>query len=441
MAPKQKVKMDLGSFLADESFGGSSWADEEVDLNSIGLSLNKPSTTTTTNTNTPAAFETTDSTTSYDNYPKKERVEYPVPDKPPYKAVVANLPYDLDEEIIIRHFESRMQAQDIISEVKIITERDTGRQKGFAFITFKGKNILEESLNLNLTDLNGRKIFVNVAAPPKAEDGDWRSSRNGPLGGRREREPQQELDWGTARSTQASLPQRERSNRRNDSFQGGLQRRESKDNFDWGTARSSQAQLPPRERSNRIPSSERTPRKQEPELDWGTARSAKAQLPPRENRSDRPEGVERAHSKRSFSNKKEEELDWGSARSAQTQLPAKNNRVNSQSNFKKDAPSNNFDWKRGQSLNNNKQSPQSQKQSQQSKKDNKKDADYQGPQKSSYSVLMGLDGDDEDEEEEQQEQEQVKSNHQQEEVKNLEEKTGKLSVSNEDNEGWEVVGK
>ena len=31
--------MDLGSFLADDTFGGGSWADEEVDLNTIGVSL------------------------------------------------------------------------------------------------------------------------------------------------------------------------------------------------------------------------------------------------------------------------------------------------------------------------------------------------------------------------------------------------------------------
>lgn len=35
--------MDLGSFLADDTFGGGSWADEEVDLNTIGVSLETPS--------------------------------------------------------------------------------------------------------------------------------------------------------------------------------------------------------------------------------------------------------------------------------------------------------------------------------------------------------------------------------------------------------------
>lgn len=70
------------------------------------------------------------------------------------------------------------------------------------------RELLEESLNLTLSEFQGRKIFVNVAAPPRADEGDWRSGRSGPLGGRGE--PEVELDWGSARRTQAELPRRER---------------------------------------------------------------------------------------------------------------------------------------------------------------------------------------------------------------------------------------
>ncbi|KAF5208598.1 hypothetical protein E0198_005102 [Clavispora lusitaniae] len=236
MPPKKNVKkMDLGAFLADDSIGGS-WADEEVDMSSIGVA-------------TASAVPTGSySREESEDYPRRERTEYPVPDAPPYKARVANLPYDASEDALARFFEDRLQARDIVEDVKLPMDMMSGRPKGFAFVTFTEREVLEEALRLTMSDFSGRKIYVNVAAPQKADvfDMDWRANRTGPIGGGRREEP--DLDWGAARS---SGP-RERKPRREEP------------DLDWGSARGSGV-LPPRERR---------PRRDEPDLDWSSARGS-----------------------------------------------------------------------------------------------------------------------------------------------------------------------
>ncbi|KAI5964487.1 TIF3 [Candida theae] len=460
MAPKKNVKMDLGSFLADDSYGGTSWADEEVDLNSIGLSLDKS--TTEAPIGGKSSFSGIGGGESRFQEPRKERKEYPIPDKPPYVARVSNLPWEVSEEVIVRHFEDRMQAQDIITEVKLPVDRENGRLKGYAFVTFTERGLLEESLNLTLSDFQGRKIFVNVAAPPRADEGDWRSGRSGPLGGGRE--PEVDLDWGAARKSQAELPVRERSNRgprehrprdepdfdwgaaRSDS--SGLPQRERSNrgprehkprdepDLDWGAARSESSGLPPRERSNRGPREHKS--RDEPELDWGSVRSSHADLPPRQ-RSSRTSSHGEGHERGSFKPRKQEpELDWGSARTLTTTLPPREKSNRSVSNRKNSE--NDFDWKRGQPLQQRTKPAHGQKH-----RDEKKEEDKpQGPQKSQYSVLSVDDGDDEeDKDDKEAEQEDSKQESESVSVNKLESATANLSVSDKDssNDDWEVVGK
>ena len=407
--PKKNVKMDLGSFLADDTFGGGSWADEEVDLNTIGVSLETPSFAGSTaapignvgggnNTASAGSGFGSGSGSGFGNDEfKRERKEFPIPDQPPYRARVSNLPWEVEESNVIRHFEDRMQAKDIISDIVLPKDRDTGRLRGFAFVTFNDRALLEESLNLSMTEFQGRKIYVNVAAPPKGEDGDWRAGRSGSnRRGGEDREPAPELDWGAARNSQAELPPRQRSNRlgsgsgpSGESSSSSRPSRRQEAELDWGSARNSRDGLPPqRERSNR------TPRKQEPEFDWGAARNTKTSLPPRERL----------------------------------------NRTGSNSGKKSTEPD--FDWKRGQSLPSRNVSRSSG-----NRKDVKKDEQQnqpQKPQKSHFSVL-NVEGEDEDEEED--EKKEVKESKQQ--IDNLQQATSKLTVSEgqEDGEGWEVVRK
>lgn len=398
--------MDLGSFLADDSLGGS-WADEEVDMSSIGVPINS------TGGNRREDFSYQLST--FGGEPRRERKEFPIPDQPPYRVRVGNLPWDITEAILARFFENRMQLLDIIEEIKLPVDTTTGKLKGFGFVTFKERNHLEEALNLNLADISGRKVFVNVAAPQKQDvfDVDWRAARVGPLESKRREESN--LDWGAARGASSGLPPRERSNRRP---------RTEEPDLDWGTARSSAGALPPRERSNR------KPRREEPDLDWSSARHTSGALPPRERSNRRVK-------------KDDPELDWGSARTSTTTLPSRE-----KSNRRPRKDEKDFDWKRGHAV-----EPRAKTSKSNSKSDNTKNESIK-LQKSSYDVLAVSDSEEEKEEKEVKEdkadngnkKEQVNeiqknnaSEPSESDINKLQQDTSELSIG-KDVEGWEVVG-
>lgn len=72
---------------------------------------------------------------------------------------VGNLPYSADEYKVSELFE---QFGEVYS-VKLIKDRETGRNKGFGFVEMEqtgGNRAVEE---LNEHELDGRNIVVNVA--------------------------------------------------------------------------------------------------------------------------------------------------------------------------------------------------------------------------------------------------------------------------------------
>nr|WP_304985154.1 RNA-binding protein [Coxiella-like endosymbiont] len=50
-----------------------------------------------------------------------------------------------------------------IEETRLITDRETGQSKGFAFITYANQNGAQAALVANGVELQGRKIRVNIA--------------------------------------------------------------------------------------------------------------------------------------------------------------------------------------------------------------------------------------------------------------------------------------
>lgn len=50
-----------------------------------------------------------------------------------------------------------------IEEAKVITDRDTGRSRGFGFVTFTNEEDAEKALSLDGSELDGRTLKVNVA--------------------------------------------------------------------------------------------------------------------------------------------------------------------------------------------------------------------------------------------------------------------------------------
>ncbi len=72
-----------------------------------------------------------------------------------------------------------------VTEAKVITDRDTGRSRGFGFVTFENDSDAEAAQSkMDGADLDGRTIRVNEAQE-KSRDGGGRGGFGG--GGRRER--------------------------------------------------------------------------------------------------------------------------------------------------------------------------------------------------------------------------------------------------------------
>lgn len=90
------------------------------------------------------------------------------------KLYVGNLPFSVNEEQLRGVF---AQYGDI-SELSLIMDRDTGRPKGFGFITFATQQAAEKALEQNGKDLGGRPLRVNIATDkPRGEGGNRGGSR------------------------------------------------------------------------------------------------------------------------------------------------------------------------------------------------------------------------------------------------------------------------
>lgn len=73
---------------------------------------------------------------------------------------IGNLPFDVTEEAVRDLF----SPFGMVEAVKLITDRDTGRPRGFGFIEMSNGG-QEAIAALNETDLGGRRITVNPARP------------------------------------------------------------------------------------------------------------------------------------------------------------------------------------------------------------------------------------------------------------------------------------
>ncbi len=96
------------------------------------------------------------------------------------KLYVGNLPYSATEAELRELFE---RAGTVVS-VKIMTDRDTGRSRGFAFVEMGSQAEAEEAISLlNDSDMGGRSLKVNIARP-REERGPRPDRRGGGGGGR-----------------------------------------------------------------------------------------------------------------------------------------------------------------------------------------------------------------------------------------------------------------
>lgn len=76
------------------------------------------------------------------------------------KLFVGSLPWSVNDKTLQETFE----AHGTVVSAKIITDRDTGRSRGFGFVEMENPTDAEKAIrSLNNSELDGRNIIVNEA--------------------------------------------------------------------------------------------------------------------------------------------------------------------------------------------------------------------------------------------------------------------------------------
>jgi len=94
------------------------------------------------------------------------------------KLYVGNLSFQTTESDLDALF---AQAGEVES-VRIVTDRDTGRSRGFGFVEMSEENAEKAISQFNGTELDGRALTINEARPQVSRDSG--KSRGGGGGGR-----------------------------------------------------------------------------------------------------------------------------------------------------------------------------------------------------------------------------------------------------------------
>ncbi len=80
------------------------------------------------------------------------------------KIYVGNLPYTINSDQLGTLFAEHGQVADAV----VITDKMSGRSKGFGFVEFMDEESAKKAIDaMNGKDIEGRKLVVNVARPPR----------------------------------------------------------------------------------------------------------------------------------------------------------------------------------------------------------------------------------------------------------------------------------
>lgn len=78
------------------------------------------------------------------------------------RLFVGNLPWSIDDEGLKNLFEG----QGEVVSANVITDRDTGRSRGFGFVEFADEATASAAADaLNGSEVDGREITVSIARP------------------------------------------------------------------------------------------------------------------------------------------------------------------------------------------------------------------------------------------------------------------------------------
>lgn len=96
------------------------------------------------------------------------------------KLYVGNLPYSVDQQIL----QDTFSKCGTVESVNVITNRDTGQSKGFAFVEMSSSGEAQKAIQeINGSSLEGRAVTVNEAKPQQKRSGG--GGRGGYGGGKR----------------------------------------------------------------------------------------------------------------------------------------------------------------------------------------------------------------------------------------------------------------
>lgn len=97
---------------------------------------------------------------------------------------VGNLSYDTTQEQLQALFEAHGE----VTSVNVITDRYSGRPRGFAFVEMATEEAANTAIAaLNGQDVDGRALNVNEAKPREPRSGGGGRDRGGSRGGGRDR--------------------------------------------------------------------------------------------------------------------------------------------------------------------------------------------------------------------------------------------------------------
>lgn len=86
------------------------------------------------------------------------------------KMYVGNLSFDSSKQDV----ESVFSEYGTVTDVHLPTDRDTGRPRGFAFVTMDSKEAMEAAIaGLDGQQVGGRSLKVNEARPREERRGSW----------------------------------------------------------------------------------------------------------------------------------------------------------------------------------------------------------------------------------------------------------------------------
>jgi len=83
------------------------------------------------------------------------------------KIYVGNLPFGIDDAGL----EELFKPHGAVDSAKVITDRETGRSRGFGFVEMENDEEANKAIEaLNGTDVGGRPLTVNKARPQKKRE-------------------------------------------------------------------------------------------------------------------------------------------------------------------------------------------------------------------------------------------------------------------------------